>query len=257
MSSNSTKSDDNPSVKQSVLSSQEEGGLLPHILSFLGDQYLFVAMVNKDFWKSAPGKPYSTTTTYKAAAQSKSLIDLYIEDSKKTSSYHRDCPEIAAQYAISREVLEYVLDTCFPDYYDNPLLTVCAADGGNLMSLTYLRDHSMLDPSSAPCSTAAKNGNLDVLKWLLSNNCMWYSRPCEYAAKYGHLDILMYCRAEGCEWMNTCEVAARHGHLDILKWAATNGCPFYGWRESLRLARLSTADERYKSIVLWIEQNMS
>ena len=73
---------------------------------------------------------------------------------------------------------------------------------------------------------AACNGNLGILKWIVSyENDLDFGAVCEIAATSGHLDILKWARANRCEWdYYTCLEAARGGHLEILKWAIENGC---------------------------------
>ena len=54
----------------------------------------------------------------------------------------------------------------------------------------------------------------------------WNSSTCSSAAKNGHLDVLKWARENGCEWDSwTCSNAAKNGHLDVLEWVRENGCP--------------------------------
>jgi len=90
------------------------------------------------------------------------------------------------------------------------------------------------------CESAAKGGQLGVLKWLRGLGCPWNigsckgaatykmsSKTCSGAASNGHLEILQWARGEGCEWDKwTCCEAATNGHLEVLKWAIENGCPY-------------------------------
>ena len=74
---------------------------------------------------------------------------------------------------------------------------------------------------------AAKNGHLEVLRWLVENGCLWDSFACEFAALNGHLEVLKWAKEAGGPWQNpdVCSGAARKGHLEVLKWARENGCP--------------------------------
>lgn len=48
-------------------------------------------------------------------------------------------------------------------------------------------------------------------------------RTCCVAAKNGHLEVLKYLRENGFKWdATTCNTAALHNHLDILKYFFTN-----------------------------------
>jgi|APSaa5957512535_1039671.scaffolds.fasta_scaffold25213_2 hypothetical protein len=106
------------------------------------------------------------------------------------------------------------------------------------------------------CSSAAKHGNIDVLKWLCNNNCDHNEKTCTNAARNGHLELLLWVLDKGCicsNWRVICACAASNGHvnilekirpekqpwiadtiwdcaslnghLNVLKWAFENGCP--------------------------------
>jgi len=83
------------------------------------------------------------------------------------------------------------------------------------------------------CHAAARNGHLDVLKWLRSRDppCPWNEWTCLRAAENGHLDVLKWLRSQDppCPWDHMAShAAAGKGHLDVLKWLVDNGCPYYG-----------------------------
>ena len=63
------------------------------------------------------------------------------------------------------------------------------------------------------CSRMARNGKLELLKFLRVQGCPWDRSTCSEAAKYGHLECLKYAHENGCPWdEKTCSKAARHGH---------------------------------------------
>ncbi|CAN0303301.1 unnamed protein product, partial [Ectocarpus sp. 6 AP-2014] len=75
------------------------------------------------------------------------------------------------------------------------------------------------------CSTAAKNGHLDVLQWAKINGCPWDEEACLVADEGGHLEVLQWARSNGRPWdEQTCRGAAEGGHLEVLQWARSNGC---------------------------------
>tara|TARA_B110000503_G_C7168829_1_gene423282 strand:- start:4505 stop:5293 length:789 start_codon:yes stop_codon:yes gene_type:complete len=77
------------------------------------------------------------------------------------------------------------------------------------------------------CGSAAKEGQLEVLKWLRENGCPRNERTFANATLYGHLKVLKWARANGCPWhRETCNAAAGRGHLEVLKWLRENGCPW-------------------------------
>ena len=76
--------------------------------------------------------------------------------------------------------------------------------------------------------TAARFGNLEILKYLHENGCPWYSDTCSSAADGGHLMCLTYAHEHGCKWEeDTCSFAAKKGHIKCLKYAHENNCIWY------------------------------
>ena len=48
------------------------------------------------------------------------------------------------------------------------------------------------------CTSAALEGNLEVLKWAREQGCPWDEATC--AAKGGHFAVLKWAREQGCPW---------------------------------------------------------
>jgi hypothetical protein len=77
---------------------------------------------------------------------------------------------------------------------------------------------NLSSPQHILCCTAAREGNLSVLKYLRSLGCAWDSGTCENAATNGHLDVIKWCRQNGCPWnIWICYYAAENGHLDVIQ----------------------------------------
>ena len=77
------------------------------------------------------------------------------------------------------------------------------------------------------CARMARNGRLDMLRFLCDEGCPWDRRTCFEAAYYGHLECLKYAHENGCPWDEyTCLGAAEEGHLECLKYAHEKGCPW-------------------------------
>ena len=71
------------------------------------------------------------------------------------------------------------------------------------------------------CSQVAKTNKLELLKWIREEKkCDWNELTIiEAAASQGNLEMVKYCVANECpvdEW--TCACAARYGHLECLKY---------------------------------------
>jgi hypothetical protein len=67
-------------------------------------------------------------------------------------------------------------------------------------------------------SEAAKNGQLDILKWLIQYDCEWDTQTCRCAAESGHTFCLQYAIENGCPCPDdVCSIAARGGNLSCLQ----------------------------------------
>ena len=103
-------------------------------------------------------------------------------------------------------------------------------------------------PKADLCHSAARNGNLDMLRWARRKGCPWDASTCSGAAGGGHLEVLQWARENGCPWNeNTCLWASFNGHLEVLQWAKGNRCP---WHKNICLA----AAKSHPAIADWIRQ---
>ena len=107
-----------------------------------------------------------------------------------------------------------------------------AAYQGNLEMVKYcVANECPID--ACACAWAARCGHLEVLKYLREEvKATWDSRTASWAAYYGHLHILEYLVErkydEYDEW--ACEYAAENGHLDCLKYLhETAKAPWDSW----------------------------
>ena len=95
-----------------------------------------------------------------------------------------------------------------------------AARQGNLEMLKYcVANECPIDEWA--CAWAARNGHLEVLKYLREGaKAPWDSYTAAWAAKYGHLHILEYLveRKYNKYDETACWFAAEYGHLDCLKY---------------------------------------
>ena len=106
-----------------------------------------------------------------------------------------------------------------------------AAKCGNLESLKWaLSQNPPYKLSKLTPAIAAGNNNLHIIKWLRSQDppCPWDSKICSFAALNGYLHIIQWARSQNppCPWNeNTCEYAAENGHLNIIQWVRSQDPP--------------------------------
>ena len=65
-----------------------------------------------------------------------------------------------------------------------------------------------------------------TLSWALEKCTEKKERFCEQMARNGSLELLKFLRGKGCPWdKETCSEAAENGHLECLKYAREKRCP--------------------------------
>jgi hypothetical protein len=96
--------------------------------------------------------------------------------------------------------------------------------------MMYVREHGCPWYEDSTFMLAVENKSededMDLLQWLLDNDCPMNGRECFAAAKSGLLNTLKWLRERGFPWgADTLMVAARYGYLDLIKWAREQDCP--------------------------------
>jgi hypothetical protein len=81
------------------------------------------------------------------------------------------------------------------------------------------------------CHRVARMNKLEYLVWLREvKNCDWNRRTILSAARQGNLAMVKYCVDNGCPMTTwACFYAAEEGHLDVLKYLHENDCPWSSW----------------------------
>ena len=100
------------------------------------------------------------------------------------------------------------------------------------------------------CVRVAETNKLELLKWAREEKkCDWGERTIIAAARQGNLEMVKYCVANECPidaW--ACAFAARNGHLEILKYLREEvKAP---WISILPLMRLEMVIFTYSNILL-------
>jgi Ankyrin repeats (3 copies) len=110
-----------------------------------------------------------------------------------------------------------------------------AAANGHLETVRFLHKAGYPWDPATICSSAAHSGNLELLRYLRQQGCVFSEDVMSAAAENGHLHICQYLFAEHCPWdTRACAKAARGsqlsprggGHLPTLRWLHEQGCPW-------------------------------
>ena len=73
---------------------------------------------------------------------------------------------------------------------------------------------------------AAKQGNLEMLKYCVENGCEVHAGTCADAAKYGNLECLKYLHEKNVKWNHrTVQRARENNQIECLNYALANNCP--------------------------------
>ena len=86
--------------------------------------------------------------------------------------------------------------------------------------LKWIREEKECKWEACTINVAALQGNLEMVKYCVANECPFNEWACESAALKGHLEILKYLREEvKAPWDSyTAASAAGNGHLHILEY---------------------------------------
>ena len=94
------------------------------------------------------------------------------------------------------------------------------AQTNKLELLKWAREEKKCEWSVGPINAAARQGNLEMVKYCVANECPINENACAYAASGGQLECLKYLHEEvKAPWdFWTAKWAARNGHLHILEY---------------------------------------
>ena len=94
------------------------------------------------------------------------------------------------------------------------------AQTNKLELLKWAREEKKCDWDEFTITAAARQGNLEMVKYCVANQCFIDRKACENAAENGHLEVLKYLREEAkVPWdSDTASCAAGNGHLHILEY---------------------------------------
>ena len=94
------------------------------------------------------------------------------------------------------------------------------AQTNKLELLKWAREEKKCEWDDRTIHTAAEQGNLEMVKYCVANECPINAEACACAAQNGHLEVLKYLREEvKAPWnLGTAIRAAQNGHLHVLEY---------------------------------------
>jgi hypothetical protein len=104
--------------------------------------------------------------------------------------------------------------------WDEPRFCSLVAKTNKLELLKWVREEKKCDWDEWTINRAAEQGNLEMVKYCVANECPINMNACAYAAQGGHLEVLKYLHEEVKAPLNslTASFAALNGHLHILEY---------------------------------------
>jgi len=108
----------------------------------------------------------------------------------------------------------------WPSYWDETYFCWEVAKTNKLELLKWAREEKKCEWDKYTIIRAARQGNLEMVKYCVANKCPIDENACARAADGGHLECLKYLREEAkAPWDSyTASWAARNGHLHILEY---------------------------------------
>jgi len=124
--------------------------------------------------------------------------------------------------SISTLELAWENKSLWPSYWEGDETLFCwkVARTNKLELLKWAREEKKCEWDVGPINAAARQGNLEMVKYCVANECRIYEYTCWCAAEFGHLECLKYLREEAkAPWSSsTAAWAAKNGHLHILEY---------------------------------------
>ena len=108
----------------------------------------------------------------------------------------------------------------WPSWWDEPYFCIRVALTNKLELLRWAREEKKCEWVDLTINAAAVQGNLEMVKYCVANECPIDVSACANAALGGHLEVLKYLREEvKVPWdSRTASWAAENGHLHILEY---------------------------------------
>ena len=115
------------------------------------------------------------------------------------------------------------------DWEDETWFCMKVAKTNKLELLKWAREEKKCEWDEKTINAAAEQGNLEMVKYCVANECRINKKTFVYAALNGHLECLKYLREEAkARWdSKVLYLAHAKKHLECLRYAVEKKCP--GW----------------------------
>ena len=119
----------------------------------------------------------------------------------------------------------------WPRHWDERHFCYQVAQTNKLELLKWAREEKKCEWDEWTINAAAEQGNLEMVKYCVANECPIDAVACANAAGDGHLECLKYLREEAkAPWdSSVLHFAHRNKHLECLRYAIGKKCP--GWSD--------------------------
>ena len=118
----------------------------------------------------------------------------------------------------------------WPRHWTETIFCSRVAKTNKLELLKWAREEKKCEWDKYTINAAARQGNLEMVKYCVANECSIDREACARAAQNGHLECLKYLREEvKAPWDEyTATLAAANGHLHILEYLVERKYDEYG-----------------------------
>ena len=120
----------------------------------------------------------------------------------------------------------------WPSWWDETYFCSRVAETNKLELLKWAREEKKCEWDGWTINRAARQGNLEMVKYCAANQCPINELACAYAAENGRLEVLKYLREKvKAPWdFRTAAFAAYDGHLHILEYLVERKYDKFGIR---------------------------
>jgi hypothetical protein len=129
----------------------------------------------------------------------------------------------------SISTLEFVWEnkSLWPRHWTETIFCEKVAYTNKLELLKWIREEKQCKWNRWTINAAARQGNLEMVKYCVANECPIDEGACADAAVNGHLEVLKYLHEEAkAPWdSSVLHFAHRNKHLECLRYAIEKKCP--------------------------------